>query len=594
MARLTPSRRHVLAMAAAGTLGAATARVSPVWATGAPQRHGFSPLGALKYAPGEAFAYVDTDAPRGGALHLTRVGAFDTIDTLTYPGRPPADLRLIYDHLIVESDDEVASYYGLLAEEIEVAPDYSAVIFTIRPEARWHDGEPVTAADVAFTFERLKSEGAPYYRQAFRPLSVTAEGDRAIFANARPGDRDVVRRISTIPIHPAHVWSAGRPEAPVGSGPYRLETFEAPQRLVLAREPDYWGRDLAVNRGRWNFDTLAFTFYRDPTVALEAFKAGEADVRSEDDPTRWARGYEGPALASASVVREETEVEGVGELAGLVANMRRPLLADRRVRLALALAYDFEAVNALLFHGSLQPLQSVFAGTPLAASGPAGAERDLVAELPEAALDDPDPLAGLPQPGTRAGLAEAARLLDEAGLTMQGGARVDPATGQPVRLRVLSMSPALTKPLPWLTNSLGNLGITLDEVRADPATAAQMTLDKDFDLATLTWSPARLPGTAERLLWHSALADAPHSYALSGVDSPILDACIEALERAASPAELERAGRAFDRVFRHIMPMVPLWRSATVRTAWWDRFGRPQAERTGFPPSPIDRWWAAG
>ncbi|WP_226577111.1 extracellular solute-binding protein [Acuticoccus sediminis] len=592
MTRFAPSRRHVLAMAAAG---AALARVPAAFATGSAPRHGFSPLGPVKYGAADPFGYVNTEAPRGGALHLTRVGAFDTIDTLTYPGRPPADLRLIYDHLIVESEDEIASYYGLLAEDIEVAPDYSSVVFTLRPEARWHDGAPVRPQDVVFTFETLKAQGAPYYRQAFRPLTVVADGPRVVFTNERTGDRDVVRRISTIPIHPEHVWANGKPEMPVGSGPYRLESIEAPQRIVLSRVPDYWGADLAVNRGRWNFDRLAFTFFRDPTVALEAFKAGQSDVRSEDDPTRWALGYDGPALASESVVREETPTPGVGELAGLVMNLRRPLFADRRVRLALALAYDFQDVNRLLFHGANAPLDSVFAGTPLEAAGPAGDERDLIAgRIPEAALEDPDPFAGLPRPGTREALAEAARLLGEAGLDVTDGARVDPATGRPLRFSVLSMNPAFGKSIAWFGNALGRLGIALQEVRVDPATAAKMMLDKDFDLATLTWSPARLPGTAERLLWHSALAEAPHSYALSGLASPVLDDCIEALERASSPAELDRAGRAFDRVFRHILPMVPLWRSATIRTAWWDHFGRPEAERAGFPPSPIDRWWSLG
>ncbi|ORE96346.1 putative oligopeptide transport protein [Stappia sp. 22II-S9-Z10] len=588
------SRRTILAMA--GTVaGAGAVRAllpAPAHATASALRHGFSPIGTLKYGLHEPFDYVDPAAPRGGTLRLSRVGAFDTIDTLTYPGRPPADLRLIYDHLFIASDDEVASYYGVLADDIDVAADYSRVTVRINAAARWHDGRPVRAEDVVFTFARLKEAGAPFYRQAFRPLTVSAEGDRVIFATSRAGDRDVVRRISTIPIHPEHVWAGGTPAAPVGSGPYRLETFAAPERLTLVRAEDYWGADLAVNRGRWNFDRLAFSFYRDPTVALEAFKAGETDVRAEDDPARWAGGYDGPALRAGDIVREEAAVEGVGELAGLVFNMRRAPLADRRVRLALMLAYDFEAVNRLIFHGAYQPLDSVFAGTPLQADGEAGPERALLPGLSDAALANPDPLAGLPRPGSREALGEAMRLLDEAGYVIDGGARIDPSTGAPLVLSVLSMGPAFGKALAWLTNGLRRIGVELAEVRADPATAATMMLDKDFDLATLTWSPARLPATAERLLWHSALADAPHSYALSGVADPVLDGAIEALERASDPDELALAGRAFDRAFRQIAPMIPLWREASVRTAWWDRFGRPGAEVAGFAPSPVDRWWS--
>lgn len=596
---LRPSRRDLLrataAAAACASSGLAFARTGGDWT------HGFSPLGRLAYPPGfAAFAYVDPDAPKGGTLRLARVGAFDTTDTLHYPGNPAADIRLVYDRLVVASDDEIASFYGLLARALRVADDFSRVCFRLDERARWHDGAPVTAADVAFTFETLKAEGAPFYRQAFRPLSVAVEDERTVcILSERPNDRDLLRRLSSIPIHPAHHWrNRSREEAraaPLGSGPYRLVSAEAPRRVVLERVPGWWAADHPTSRGRWNFDRIEIDFYRDATVALEAFRADGFDLRFEDDPTRWRNAYAGPAFEAGRVRTATFDGEGPGTLHGLAFNLRRPILADRRVRLALTLAWDFEAANRTLFSGGYERFGSVFAGSPLEARGPAGPdERALlaVAGVADGApmLADPDPLSDLPAPGTRAALAAASRLLEEAGLSLEAGARVDPATGAPVALSVVSPNPLYDRPLGWLERTLSRLGIRLVRVRTDPAAAARRMLDREFDLAALSWSPARLPGTAERLLWHADLAEAPGSYALSGLDDRAVDRAIEALEAARSPEALETAGRAFDRAFRHALAMLPLWRSDTVRLAWWDRFGRP--DETGLVPVPVERWWA--
>jgi len=585
------SRRQVLALGVAA--GALTVLPAPVRAVTGGGSYGFSPLGTLRYPAGfQSFDYVDPDAPKGGTLRLIRIGAFGTFDTLNYPGHPADDIRLIYDRLVVESEDEAASYYGLLAEEIAVAPDYGELVFTMRPEAAWHDGRPVTAADVAFTFATLKATGAPYYRQAFRPLEVTADGGRVIVRNSRRGDRDVVRRLATIPVHPRHVWENGKPQWPVGSGPMRLEAFDPPRHLRLERVADYWGHDLAVNRGRWNFDRIAVDFLRDDDVALAAFKAGDADVRTETDPQRWRVGYEGPMVGSGEIRRQETATASVGSLHGLAVNLRRPALADRRVRLALLLATDTAEMNRLLFDDAYGTFASVFAGTPLEATGPASdAERDLLGALPPGAGEDPDPLAGLPAAGSREALRLASDLLAEAGFALAGECRTGP-DGAPLSLATVSVSPAYERVLLFIARAWQRIGVTLEIVRTDPASASRRMLDKDFDLATLSWSPARLPGTAERLLWHSALADAPGSYALSGLKSAAVDAAIEALGSASDAESLALAGKAFDRAFRGEIALLPLYREDTIRTAWWDRFGRPAAEQNGFPPSALDRWWA--
>lgn len=595
------SRRGVLVL---GAGAAAVLAARPMGALAADDGfgHAYSPLGAVKYQRGfQAFGYVNANAPKGGAMRLARIGAFDTANTLTYPGRPPADIRIIYDRLIAASADERASYYGVLARGMQVSEDFARIAFLLHPEARWHDGRALRAGDVQFTFDMLKAEGAPFYRQAFQPLSVIAESEtRVVFVNERLGDRDVIRRIATIPIHPAHFWQNdtewGEDRVPLGSGPYRVASIDAPRRLILERVTDYWGRDLPVNRGRWNADTLVFDYFRDTSVALEAFKADDYDVRFEDNPIRWRGGYEGPALSNGAIQRSETEGLGVGALHGLVFNMRRPFLSDRRVRLALALAYDFDAVNRTLFGGAQQPFESVFGDTELAAQGQAGAKETALingfgSALPADILETPNPLAGVPAPGSREALSQATRLFIEAGYAYEDGRLTDPETGEPVALRLISPNPLYDRPLTWIERAWERLGIRLVRVQADPASAARQMLDRDFDLATLSWSPAPLPGTAERLLWHSDLADQDNSYALSGIRDPALDTAIEALETARTGETLQTAAHAFDRVFRQLMPMLPLWRSNTIRLAWWDRFGRPEAEKSGFPPSPLDRWW---
>lgn len=558
--------------------------------------HGYSVLGALKYAPTfGSFDYVNPDAPKGGVLRLMRIGAFGTSDTLRYPGRPAADLRLVYDRLLVQSDDEIASYYALLADGFAVSDDFTAIEFSIDAEARWQDGRPVRADDVAFTLETLRRDGAPFYRQAFQPLTAEVlSPQRLVVCNARVGDRDVLRKLSTIPIHPQHLWRDGAAEAVVGSGPFRLERLDPPRRLTLARDPNYWAAGKAVNKGRWNFDRLEIDYYRDAHVAFEAFKAGEFDVHTETNPTRWFNSYDGPPFDRGDIVRISTDGLGVGELMGLVFNLRRPPLDDRRVREALVMTYDFERLNENLFSGAFAPFDSVFAGTPLEAVGKAGAgEREILARtgIADEALVEPDPLARLRSMSERERLRRADSLLREAGLRIVDEMRRDRA-GEPMRLEVLVTALRAERVVVALQAPLRRLGIELAIQRGDPASMSRRMLDRDFDLATLSWSPARLPGTAERLLWHSALADDTGSYALSGLKSEAVDTAIEALEVARSEDALVAAGRAFDRAFRHELAILPLWRGGTVRLAWWDRFARPDAERRGFPPSPEDRWWS--
>lgn len=586
------SRRQVIA-GAVGSL----ALPKLGWASAGNAAHGYSVVGALKYGAGfRGFDYVNADAPKGGAIRLTRIGAFDTANTLRYPGRPPTDIRLVYDRLMLASEDEVASYYGVLAENLAVADDFSEVEFFIDGDARWQDGRPVTAQDVEFTLKTLAAEGAPYYRQVFRPVSTEVLDDKRILVrNERVGDRDLLRKLSTIPIHPEHLWRDGAAETIIGSGPLRVVEVDAPRRLVLARDQDYWGASKPANIGRWNFDRVEIEYYRDANIAFEAFKADEYDVHTETNPTRWQTGYAGPAFDRGDIERTAANGADVGTLMGLVFNMRRSPLNDRRVREALVTVFNFEPVNSNIFSGAYAPFGSVFAGTALEAVGAASTgERDVLSgtTISAAALSEPDPLAGVGEATERDRLRRADALLAEAGFSLQDGQRVD-ADRTPLRLEVLVAAPAAERAIIALQSALSRIGVELVLARGDSASLSRRMLSRDFDLATLSWSPARLPGTAERLLWHSALADAPQSYALSGLKSDAVDAAIEALERARTRDALATAGRAFDRAFRHELALLPLWRNNKIRIAWWDRFGRPEEEVQGFPPSPMDRWWSA-
>jgi len=571
---------------------------------GAAPAHGYSPVHALKYGPDFAhFAYVRPDAPKGGRLRLGASGTFDSLNPLLYPGRVPELMRdLVFDTLLERSADEPAAYYGRLAKTVEVFADGRSVRFTLRKTARWHDGRPVTAEDVVFTFETLRGQGAPFYRQALRHYTVEAKGPReVVFSAQRAAIRDMVRILGNLPIQPAHFW-AGRDLSdhgltpPLGSGPYRVEKVDAGASLTLVRVPDYWGAEVPVNRGRYNFARIEAVYYRDDSVALEAFRAGDFDLRLETSAARWARGYDGPALREGRIKRDVIETKTPGEMKTLVFNLRRAPFNDVRVRRAIALAYNFAWPNDNLMYGLVAPVESFFGDTRFAARGAASqAERALLAPFAD---DLPGGLFETPSPGLRAGidsrraaLAKAERLLAAAGFAVRDGARVSEATGEPLTIDLLNYDPGLIRVLGPFAKTLEQMGITLRYGLVDPATGTRRTLDHDFDMAVLKWSPKAVPGNAENLLWSSALADRKGSYALAGAKDPALDAALEAMASAREMDRLVTAARAFDRVLRWRNYALGLWRKADIWLAYWDRFARPD-KTPGYAPSFIDRWWA--
>ncbi|MFN0263378.1 extracellular solute-binding protein [Tepidamorphus sp. 3E244] len=578
-----------LAVMAGGTAFAETERYA----------HGFSPLGSLAYGEGFShFAYVNPQAPMGGTLRVGRTARFDSTNTLHYPGATPTDLRLIYESLVERAADEPASFYGLLAEGIRVAEDLSSVTFRINADARWHDGEPVTAGDVVFTFETLKAQGAPFYRQAFRSISATAENDHTVrFDNARPGDRDFVKTVGAFPVHPEHLWSgeAGTDvssQTPVGSGPYRVASLEIGKQLVLERVVDQWARDMPVNRGRWNFERIEVRYYLDDSVALQAFMKGDLDVREETSARNWSSAYANAAVENGDIKLSSFDAVGSGRIQNLVFNLRRQAFQDRRVRQALAIAFDAEWVRDNLFSGLYQVPVSLYGDSELSAKGAADVTvRDLLtphrANLPDGIFG-----ADILQPATfadrRARNAEADRLLREAGFIVRDGRRIDPSTGKPFQIEVVTPNPQAGRVLSPYAEALERIGIELIVRSLEPVTAQRRMLDHDYDMTVLGWTPSPMPGRAENLLWHSALADQPGSYALAGTKDPALDAAIEAMGNARSMDALLPAARAFDRVMRAQQYVVPLWREQATWIAHVRALAYPDAS---VEPSVLDRWW---
>lgn len=596
LARLTLSFALVVALVFAATISLRTASAAPA--------HGYSPIHDLKYPPDFShFDYVNPSAPKGGEIRIGRVGTFDSLNTLRYPGNTPADMRgYIYDTLIVASADEPAGFYGLLAETVDAAEDLSWARFKLRPDAKWHDGRPVTADDVVFTFETLAKQGAPYYRQVLRLFTVEKETpDTVLFRSKRPGDREFVRIVGTLPIHPAHFWKSRDAEGrsldlPLGSGPYRAASVIAGRSLVLERVPDYWAKSHPVNTGRYNFDLVRVEYYRDKTIAREAFTAGEFDVWRERDAAQWANAYKNVKRNGIGIVRRTFTLATPGTMATLVFNLRRSPFQDRRVREAVTLAYNFEWTNRVLFAGSYKPVESFFGDTALAANGPiTQAEKVLLdgksAGLPEEAVERPGPGVRDGLTSDRAAFRRADALLNEAGFRVVDGKRIDPATGKQVAINVTFNNPSLARVLGSFARNLERLGIKLTYPLLEPTAATRKLLDHDFDLADLTLTPKLVPGNAERLLWGSALADRPGTYALAGSKDPVLDTAITAMLNARDRETLQTAANLFDRTLRWQRYAVPLWRTDEVWIAHWDKFAHPK-KVPGVYPSYADRWWS--
>ncbi len=587
----------VAALAGGALAGAAAAEPS----------HGIAMHGEPKYPPGfAAFDYANPDAPQGGRLTRAVQGSFDSLNPLIVRGQSAPGMRqYVYESLMARAQDEPFSLYGLLAETIEMPPDRSWVAFTLRDEARFSDGEPVTLDDVIFSHALLRDRGRPNHQFYYSKVAqVEKTGPRTVrFSFETAGDREMPLIMGLMPVLPKHAidpetFEQTTLEPPVGSGPYVVSEVDPGSRISYKRDPDYWGRDLPVNAGHYNFDEIRYDFYRDGNAMFEAFKKGEALFTTESQPGQWAREYDFPAVREGKVLRKEFDLGLPAGMNGLVFNTRRAVFADERVRRALILLFDFEWMNANLFHGLYQRSQSYFARSELSAHAkPADArERELLAPFPDAV--DPAIMDGsysLPQTdGTgrnREQVRAALRLLGEAGHELKGGVLVNVRTGEPLRFEILASTREQERLLLTYARALKRAGIEASVRFVDSAQYQRRKQTYDFDMIQNNWPASLSPGNEQSFRWASQAAEREGTFNYAGVQSAAVDAMIEALLAAGSREDFVSAVRALDRVLMSGHYVIPLFHLSKLWVAHWRQLHHPDTPPLGGVQ--IDTWWMA-
>ncbi|MEO1639442.1 MAG: extracellular solute-binding protein [Pseudomonadota bacterium] len=572
--------------------------------------HGYSTFGDLKYpADFTHFDYANPDAPQGGTItqrQLFGTPTFDSLNPFIIKGDGAPEVQYqIYDSLMASSYDEPDASYGLIAETIEYPADLSYVFFNMRPEARFHDGEPITADDVVFTFNAFKTEGHPFYQNLFADVvDIVAESDlRVRFDLAEGAGASLPGDIGGLPILPAHFYDdvpfdESWMTIPLGSGPYELVDVDAPRTLRFCKTDDYWAADLPVNAGRNNFECYVYEYFVDDTVGLEAFAAGEYHMRVEYRSSNWATGYDFPA-AQAGQVQQILIPDGrPANAQGIWFNMRKPMLQDIRVRQALEYAFNFAWTNEVIFYDTYTRTDSFFENTEMEATGlPEGAELALLEEFrdqlrPEVFTDPVhSPNEGGPRPTHRPDMRAANALLEEAGWVVGDDGVRRNAEGEAMRLEFPDSSRSLDRIMIPYTENLQALGIDVEFEVLDPSSWTQRRQAFDFDLSSTAWAVSSTPGSVLRAFYGSAAADAEGSNNLTGLADPVVDALIERAVQAETREELNVTIRALDRVLRSKHIWIGGWNLGAHRVAVWDIFGRPETPALYDFNRGVDFWW---
>jgi len=556
-------------------------------------------------APGfAAFPYVNPDAPKGGTLVQGALGTFDSLNGLIVKGVPAISTRgYVLESLLARNYNEPFSLYGLLASTVETDAARSYVTFTLDPRARFSDGQPVTADDVIFSWQLLRDHGRPNYRTYYvKVAKAEALGERTVrFDLTGSDDRELPLILGLMPVLPKHAidpetFEQTSLKPPIGSGPYMVTQVDPGRSVTLKRNPAYWGRDLAVNKGLWNFDTLRFDYYRDDNTALEAFKRGLFDVRVETDPGRWETIYDFPAVRDHRVVKEAFASGLPKGMTAFVFNTRRPVFADIRVRQAITLLFDFEWINKNFFYGHYRRSASYFADSELSAYGrPADArERALIASYPGSVR--PDVLDGsfaLPvSNGSGRDLAilkRALALLAAAGYQLSGSELRERTSGRPLTFEILVSSQAQERLALAFARNLKFAGITARIRSVDAVQYDQRRITFDYDMVQYRWEQSLSPGNEQAFYWGSAAADQQGSRNYMGVRSPAIDAMIAAMLKATSREDFVAAVRALDRMLISGDYVVPLFYLPDQWVARWSYIRHPAATSlSGFVP---EAWW---
>ncbi|MEX0729221.1 MAG: extracellular solute-binding protein [Aquisalimonadaceae bacterium] len=566
-------------------------------------QHGMALHGDLKYGPDFThFDYVNPDASKGGGVRLSALGTYDNLNPFILRGVSPAGIGQVFDTLTVQSADEPFSEYGLIAEHVNVADDNSWVSFTLRPEARFHDGQPITVDDVIWTFDALKRDGHPSYRVYYSDIErAEKEGERSVkFHFSGSDNAELPMIIGQMPVLPSHYWenrdfTRTTNDPPLGSGPYRISQVDPGRSITYERVKDYWAADLPVNRGRYNFDTIRYDYYRDATVALEAFKAGEYDLRQENIARNWSTQYDIAAVRDGQMIMEEIEHEIPTGMQAFFINTRRPMFADPRVRRALGYAFDFEWTNDALFNGAYTRTRSYFSNSELASEGlPEGPELEILEayrdQLPEDVFTQPyEPPSTAGRQGLRGNLRQALALLRDAGWEVRDNRLTHRESGEAMRFTILLDNPSFERVVLPVTNNLERLGIQAN-VRTVDTSQYQNRMDEfDFDVTIQLVGQSLSPGNEQRNYWSCAAAETPGSGNYAGICDPVVDALIERVIYARDREDLVHSTRALDRVLLWGHYVIPHWHLRSFRLVYWDKFDRPGTSpkyALGF-----DTWW---
>ena len=576
--------------------------------------HAFNMEGEPKYPAGYThFDYVNVDAPKGGVVRQGAMGGFDTFNPILPKGDPASGIGLIYETLMTPNMDEINTYYGLLAESFKIAPDYGAVTFRMDPDARWHDGEPVTAEDVVWSFEKLielNPDRKQYYINITK-AEVTAPGE-VTFTFDQTGNRELPLILGQLMVLPQHWWEGtdakgnarniaeSTLEPPLGSGPYRLDSFDAGRTLVYKRVEDYWGNDHPTQVGHNNFDEFRYEYFLDLTVQFEAFKGDQFDWWWENTARRWATAYDFPAVAEGRVVLElfPQDYAGSGIGLGFVPNLRREKFQDTRVREALNYAFDFEELSNTLFFNQYERVDSYFFGLPFKATGlPEGEELEVLNSVkdlvPPTVFTEPytNPVSGDPAK-LRENLRTALRLFNEAGYTLDGNRLVD-ATGTQFSFEILLNGPTIEPVAANLVTNLAQIGVAATVRTVDSPQYINRARSFDFDVLYTGWTQSFSPGNEQRFFFGSAAANEEGSQNYAGIENPAIDALIDKLVVADDRDTQTAIAKAIDRVLLHNHYIVPSYSLRNSRIARWNRFSHPETLPEFSSGFPTIWWWDA-
>ena len=567
--------------------------------------HGLSLFGDLKYgADFTHFDYVNPDAPKGGSFREYTVGtSFDSFNPFALRGIAAAGAGLLFDTLTVQATDEPDSVYGLVAQSMELPRDRTWVIYHLRKEAHFNDGTPITPEDVIWTFNELREKGKPLYRVYYGDVvkAEQSDDDSVKFTFKNGQNRELAQILGQMPVlskayYSTHDFERASLDPPLGSGPYVVESSQPGRSITYKRVANYWGADLAVNRGRNNFDHMRFIYYRDRGASLEGFKADDYDVRIEATMRDWMTGYDSPAFRAGLYQKVEIPNENVAPMQAFGFNTRRPFFRDRRVREALGYAFDFEWENKTFFYGRYVRTRSYFDNSELAATGLPGPGELKILEQYRGKIPDEIFSQEYNPPKTdgsgnnRENLKRALELLKQAGWSIKGEKLVNDKTGEPLAFEILlpSDSAFIRITEPYVQN-LKRIGVAATVRAVDSAQLERRMEDFDFDMAIVDFPQSLSPGNEQRDYWGSAAADTPKSQNVLGVKDPVVDQLVEELIASADRQSLIAHTRALDRVLQFGYYVVPQWHYPFFNVAYWNRYGRPTVTPKYDPG--FDTWW---